>query len=188
MDLEKGATVFDHWEQTMGGPAAVYRYTVPRESSHYEVTNQCQEHVSFHDTPAYHGELAINPRSGAIMRMMLEVDSKADDPVSHIASVVEYGPIVLGKQRSICPLRSLTFMVQEVDGCTRGKQKLDKPVAMINQTIFSNYHRFGTSATMIFNEAESQRVTPENAPGQAAVSGDKATPATVAPIGQSRRP
>ena len=79
-------------------------------------------------------------------------------------------------------------MVQEVDGCTRGKQKLDKPVAMINQTIFSNYHRFGTSATMIFNEAESQRVTPENAPGQAAVSGDKATPATVAPIGQSRRP
>jgi hypothetical protein len=160
MDLEKGSTVFDHWEPTMGGPAAVYRYSVPRESSHYEVTDACLEHVSFHDTPAYHGELAVDPRSGTILRLTLEVESKPSDPVSHVASVIEYGPVVIGNRRSICPLRSVTFMVEEVNGCAHGKQKLQKPVAMINQTIFSNYHRFGSSATMIFNEAENGHTSP----------------------------
>lgn len=153
MDLEKGTAVFDHWEQTMGGPAAVFHYVVPRESSHYEVTDRCRDRVSFHDTPAYQGELALDPRSGAILRMTLEAESKSGDPLSHVASVVEYGPVVLGNRRSICPLRSLAFMAEDVNGCAGGKQKLQKPVAMLNQTIFSNYHRFGSSTTIITDEA-----------------------------------
>ncbi len=187
MDLEEGSTLFDHWEQTMGGPAAVYRFSVPREFSHYEVSDQCQEHTSFHDTPGYHGELAIDPRTGAILRMMLEADSRSNDPVSHVASVVEYGPIVLGNQRSFCPLRSLTFMVEEANGCAHGRQKLEKPVAMINQTIFSNYHRFGTSATMIFHEADNERPSPENTPGKPAEN-EKGLSAAPAVSGQSKRP
>ena len=107
MDVEKGSIAFDHWEQSMAGPAAVYRYSVPRESSHYEVTNACQDHVSFHDTPGYSGEIALDPKSGAILRMTLVAESKPGDPVSHVASVIEYGPVVLGNHRSICPLRSL---------------------------------------------------------------------------------
>lgn len=154
MDLEKGTAVFDHWEQTMAGPAAVFHYTVPRDSSHYEVTDECKDHVSFRDTPPYHGDLALDPKSGAILRMTLETDSKSGDPVSHIASVVEYGPVVLGNRRSICPLRSLAFMVEEVNGCALGKRRLQKPVAMLNQTIFFNYHRFGSSTTIITDEAE----------------------------------
>lgn len=181
MDLESGSAIFDHWEQTMGGPAAVYHYTVPRESSHYEVTDRCHEHVSFHDTPGYHGELAVDPKSGAILRMTLETESKPGDPVSHVASVVEYGPVVLGNRRSICPLRSLTFMVEEAKGCTQGKQKLEKPVAMINQTIFSNYRRFGSSATMIVNDAESGYTSPRASSG-------KAMPVGPAPTAQSQRP
>ena len=98
MDLERGTVVFDHWEQSMVGPAAVYRYSVPRESSHYEVADACQNHVSFHDTPGYHGEIALDPKAGAIMRMTLEAESAPNDPVSHVASVVEYGPVVLGNQ------------------------------------------------------------------------------------------
>ncbi|HEY2469181.1 MAG TPA: hypothetical protein VGI45_15265 [Terracidiphilus sp.] len=188
MDLEKGSATFDHWEQTMGGPAVVYRYSVPREASHYEVTDECQEHVSFHDTPAYQGELAVDPKSGAILRMTLETESNPGDPVSHIASVVEYGPVVLGNRRSICPLRSLTFMVQETNGCTHGKQKLEKPVAMINQTIFSNYHRFGSSVTMIVNEAENGHTPPQGAANKVQPGGGKGSPIGPAVTGQSRRP
>jgi hypothetical protein len=186
MDMEKGSAVFDHWEQTMGGPAAVYRYTVPRESSHYEVTNHCSEHISFHDNPAYRGELGLDPKSGAILRMTLEAESKPGDPVSHIASVVEYGPVVLGHRRSICPLRSLTFMVEEANGC-HGKQKLEKPVAMINQTIFSNYRRFGSSVTMIMNEADSGHPPQQPTAGRPPLGG-KAMPVAPATSGQSRRP
>ncbi len=37
-DLATRKITFNHWEQTAGGLAAVYRYEVPREASHYAVT------------------------------------------------------------------------------------------------------------------------------------------------------
>lgn len=155
MDIDQGSVSFDHWENTMGGIAAVYRYSVPRSRSHYEVEDHCEEHGSFHDIPGYHGSIALAPRSGAILRLTLEVESGDSDPVSHVASVIEYGPVLIGHRRFICPLRSLAFMLQEAKGCSRGSHKLQKPIAMVNETIFSNYHRFGSSSTMIFDEADS---------------------------------
>jgi len=187
MDVEKGSIVFDHWEQSMAGPAADYRYSVPRESSHYEVTNACQDHVSFHDVPSYSGEIALDAKSGAILRMTLVTESRPADPLSHVASVIEYGPVVLGNRRSICPLRSLTFMVEEANGCAHGNHKLQKPVAMINQTIFSNYHRFGSSTTMIFDEAQNGRTAPQSSQEKSA-AGEKVVPVTPAVSGPKRRP
>lgn len=186
-DMEKGTAVFDHWEQTMGGPAAVFRYAVPRESSHYEVTDECKEQVSFHDTPAYAGELAVDPKSGAILRMTLETESKPGDPVTHVASVVEYGPVVLGSRRSICPLRSLTFMVEEVNGCAQRKKKLQKPLAMINQTIFSNYHRFGSSMTLIVDGSNNGHSSSPPSTEKTPAAPDKGLPAGSEVSGPSRR-
>jgi hypothetical protein len=168
MDIEQGAVSFDHWENTMGGVGAVYRYSVQRGASHYEVTDQCAGHGTFHDIPAYHGSIALSPRSGAILRLTLEADAEQGDPVSHVASVIEYGPVTIGKQQSICPLRSIAFMVQEARGCTRSSHKLQKPIAMVNQTIFSNYHRFGSSSTMIFDEADSGDSVAGVSPGERA--------------------
>lgn len=175
MDIEQGSVSFDHWENTMGGVAAVYRYAVPRTTSHYEVTDRCAEHGTFHDIPAYHGSIALSPRSGAILRLTLEADAEQGDPVSHVASVIEYGPVVIGNQRSICPLRSIAFMVQEARGCSRSGYKLQKPIAIVNQTIFSNYHRFGSSSTMVFDEADSG----DSVAGVA--QGEAGRPAGVAP-------
>lgn len=188
MDMEKGTAVFDHWEQTMGGPAAVFHYVVPRESSHYEVTDECKEHVSFHDTPGYQGDLAVDPNSGAILRMTLETESKSGDPVTHIASVVEYGPVVLGRRRSFCPLRSLAFMVEEINGCSHGKSKLQQPLAMINQTIFFNYRRFGSSITIIPNGAESGETPPAGLPDKSPTGVENGIPARPAVSPPSRRP
>ena len=188
MDVKEGAISFSHWEETMTGPAAVYQYDVPRGSSHYEVNYECGGRRIFHDTPAYHGTIAVDPKTGAVFRMTLEAESKPDDPVSHVASVIEYGPVVLGHQRSICPLRSLAFMVDEADACSERGHKLHRPVKMINQTIFSNYHRFGTSSTIIFNEAESgntRRNTLSDRPQAGSEDRVAGKPAT---SGQSRRP
>ncbi|MGC1450884.1 MAG: hypothetical protein WA830_12680, partial [Candidatus Sulfotelmatobacter sp.] len=134
------------------------QYTVPRGSSHYEVTNQCPARVSFHDIPGYHGSIALDPRTGAILRISLEAEWNSGDPVTHVASVIEYGPVVLGNRRSICPLRSLAFMVEEANGCSHGNHKLQRPVAMINQTIFSNYHRFGSSSTLFLMRRKTTRL------------------------------
>lgn len=154
MDIEQGSVSFDHWENTMGGMAAVYRYSVPKAKSHYEVTDRCGDRGGFHDIPGYHGTIGLAPATGAILRMTLEAESDKGDPISHVASVIEYGPVVIGNRRSICPLRSLAFVVQETNGCSHGSHRLQKPISMLNQTIFSNYHRFGSSSTMIFDEAD----------------------------------
>lgn len=187
MDIKNGAISFNHWEQTMTGPAAVFQYDVPRESSHYEINYECGRRRIFHDTPAYHGTIAVDPKTGAVSRMTLEAESRPGDPVSHVASVIEYGPVVLGHQRSICPLRSLAFMVDEADACSERSHKLHKPVTMINQTIFSNYHRFGTSSTMIFNQGESGKGAPNTPSDNPKGGGDRL--ALKPPVsGQSRRP
>ena len=166
MDLEHGSATFSHWENTMGGMAAVYQYSVPRGSSHYEVTDRCKERITFQDSPAYHGLIALNPGTGAILRITLEADSNPGDPVSHVASVVEYGPVVIGNRRSLCPLRSLAFLTQEANSCSHSTRRLAKPVKMINRTIFSNYHRFGSSSTIIFDEAERGDVVPGSRSGK----------------------
>jgi hypothetical protein len=161
MDLEHGTARFDHWENTMGGMAAVFAYSVPRGASHFEVTDRCKERISFQNFPAYHGMLALRPGTGAILRITLEADWNPTDPVAHVASVVEYGPVILGKRRSLCPLRSLAFLTQEAEACSHGKHRLQKPVKMINRTIFSNYHRFGSNSTMIFDEVDSRDGVPD---------------------------
>lgn len=155
MDTEHGTVKFDHWENTMDGVAAVYQFSVPRGSSHYEVTDNCKGRTSFHDTPGYNGEIALSAKTGAILRIMLEAESKHGDPVSHVASVIEYGPVVIGNRRYLCPLRSLAFLTQDVDACSHGR-RLQPPVMMINRTIFSNYHRFGSRSTLIFDEADGE--------------------------------
>lgn len=151
VDLARGIYAFHHWEQTPVGVAAVYRYSVARRDSHYQVDYSCQVFVEFHDTPGYHGSLAIDPASGAILRLTLEVDSKKGDPISHIASAIEYGPVVIGGRRYISPLRSLAFMVQDANACLRKapKEKLLQPVTMLNRTTFTDYHRLGSSAKIV---------------------------------------
>jgi hypothetical protein len=151
LDIRKGTIAFHHWEQTPSGLAAVYHYTVPSAFSRYQVNYNCSAKVPFHESPGYHGSLAIDPALGSVLRITLEVDGKRGDPVSHIASVIEYGPVVLGNRRYICPLRSLAFMVEEADACGGHSrdQKLRQPVAMLNQTSFTDYHRLGSSAKIV---------------------------------------
>jgi hypothetical protein len=151
LDIRNGAIAFHHWEQTTSGLAAVYHYSVPGAFSRYQVNYNCSSKVPFHQNPGYHGSLAIDPALGSVLRITLEVDGKGGDPVSHIASVIEYGPVVLGNRRYICPVRSLAFLVEEADACGGQShvQKLRQPVAMLNQSSFTDYHRLGSSARIV---------------------------------------
>jgi len=135
IDTEKGALAFHHWEQAAGGLVAVYRYKVPKSASHYSVDYCCladdirasSRHGSgggrggslagdgqivlgtpFHKVPGYHGSLFIDPDSGVVRRITLEADMD-DSPVSRVATVIEYGPVVIGDRKFICPLRSMNL-------------------------------------------------------------------------------
>ena len=183
LDIRKGTIAFHHWEQTPSGLAAVYHYSVPSAYSRYQVNYNCSAKVPFHESPGYHGSLSIDPALGSVLRITLEVDAKRGDPVSHIASVIEYGPVVLGNRLYICPLRSLAFMVEEADACGSHShdQKLRQPVAMLNQTSFTDYHRLGSSSKIVAEKPLDPSPAPSSFASPPQVPDLLHTPASVKP-------
>jgi hypothetical protein len=184
IDTAKSTFTFHHWEQTAAGTVAMYHYSVSKSDSHYEVNYSCAANKPFHDNPSYHGSLLVDPASGAILRVTLEADWKNGDPISHIASVIEYGPVTVGDRRYILPLRSLTFMMEEANACAHHgrNQRLAKPVTMLNRTTLSHYHRLGSSSTII----SARKVEPNSDSG--AADPDPTAPSASKPEPQGSSP
>jgi hypothetical protein len=151
LDIAHGKLAFHHWEKTTNGNVAVFRYSVPAEASHYEVTTTCRVSRTFEKRPAYHGSLTLDPATGALLRFTLQADAAAGDPVSSVASVIEYGQVVLGNRTYICPLRSLAFSVQQASACSRNarEKKMERSIVFMNRTQFTTYHRLGSDATIV---------------------------------------
>ena len=189
IDTEKAAPAFHHWEQTPAGLVAVYRYSVPKPASHYAVNYCClfdslrtstrgggggrrgggggsagniQTNAAtlFHKIPAYHGSLFIDPASGVIRRITLEAEME-DSPVSQAATVIEYGPVVIGDRRFICPLRSMNLYEGPAESgppaselpTTVTEALLPTGTLYVNETSFTSYHRLG-STVRVLSEAE----------------------------------
>jgi VWFA-related protein len=199
-DTAKGTVTFSHWEKTVAGLAAVFRYSVPKSASHYAVSYCCvqeapitllpsgsatarrstgntqipvlpaAEQKEFHATPGYHGTLAVDPATGAVLRVTLEAELKADDPVSRAATVVQYGPVTIGDKSYICPVRSLAFSMEHVDagGLAGGVV----PILLVNETTFTHYRRLGTTMRILTDLAAtgSPNPTPGTPGAQAAAN------------------
>ncbi len=237
-DMAKQKVTFSHWEVTPGGLAAVYRYEVPREASHYAVTftylsetvigrtqfgysgrqrtaqqvaniPRTKDVQTYSESPAYQGEIAIDPATGAVLRLTIEADLGSGDPLQRAATMIEYGPVTLGDRRSICPMRSLAISLEPVGliGCgssspmaqngvgdnaawenMRG-QCGDGSVLLVNETNFTHYHRLG-STTRILTDASAlaaagatgqpAEATPALASGGAAATASAAPASSVA--------
>ena len=185
VDINKGKMSFSHWEQTPAGSLAVYRYSVPRSASHYTVdycciadkagavlrqgrrggggapppaTLQYDPANHFHKLPAYHGTLAIDPVSGAILRITVQAELDIDGPVTRADVLVEYGPVLIGDRKFICPVRSLAL----TQGLAGTNAPLGIPPDMqINEASFTNYHRLGSSIRIIPGSAVVVPPTPK---------------------------
>jgi len=156
MDAAHNAIDFNHWENTPSGVVAVFHFSVPRIGSHYEVHYKCPTTEAFNDNPAYHGSFSIDPATGAVMRITLETESRPGDPITHVASVIEYSPMVIGERSYVCPVRSLATAVEEVGACAARHRnpKLDQPILMINESSFTDYHRLGSTARILGNSVD----------------------------------
>lgn len=152
LDLIHGKLAFGHWEKAASGNVAVFAYSVPADASHYQVAASCRVTRTFVRRPSYHGTFSIDPASGALRRITLQTDSLPDDPISDVASVIEYGPVQLGKRTYVCPLRSLAFSVQQETACGKRKareRKLSRPIVYLNRTQFTTYHRLGSDSNIV---------------------------------------
>ncbi|HEV2448453.1 MAG TPA: hypothetical protein VGS58_21115, partial [Candidatus Sulfopaludibacter sp.] len=219
-DLSSHRITFSHWEQTSGGLAAVYQYDVPREASHYLVTYSYfdikamgrtqfgysgkqrtaqqvanipkgEELQSYHETPGYHGTIAIDPATGAVLRITIQANLASGDPLLRAETMIEYAPVTIGEKKFICPIRSLAISMEPgwLSGCGSGGSGAtlngvggvsewqnrtqscgNSPVLLINSTKFADYHRLGSTARILTGGALAS--TPgADAPAAAAPSG-----------------
>ncbi len=115
VDGAKGKLTWSHWEKGTRGPLAIFRYVVPREESHYEVKFCCVSGESMDGVVArqagYHGEMAVDPVSGAIMRLTLRADLSPADKIVRADILVEYGQVDIGGRTYICPVKSISISV-----------------------------------------------------------------------------
>ena len=167
-DVLKGKIGWGHWEQGPKGPLAVFRYAVEEDQSTYTVRYCCfraenGEMHEFQAIPAYHGEIAIDPESGAVMRLVVKTDLESSLPMRRSDVAVEYGPVEIGGRTYICPLESTSISLAEKDIFHRYMFYVDKKgkpddyvgnklktsetvslplVTAINHVVFGNYHQF----------------------------------------------
>ncbi|MGO9775979.1 MAG: VWA domain-containing protein [Terracidiphilus sp.] len=193
-DAARSKLAWSHWEQGASGPMAVYSYSVPKEKSHYRVDYCCvaeQDSTSvanlhpFSQIVAYHGEIAVDPASGTILRLMLEAEMKASDPVAKASIMVEYGPVEIGGKTYFCPVKSVSStLAQSLQFNDRylfpEANELQPLKTMLNDVAFEQYHLFRTEARVVAGDAElasgtpppdaaqAKPTNPENPPSEAA--------------------
>ena len=154
--------IWDRWAQGEGGRQAVFRYVVRSDNPRYIVAHCCLVGGKvFRISTNYLGELAIDPGTGAILRLTMESEPgwirepnlQPVLPVKGAAMMVEYGPLEIGGKRYVCPRRSVVFMrARNIRTLTFWGQTFEiyTPYeTVLNDIVYTNYHKFGSEARML---------------------------------------
>jgi len=169
LDAAQNQLSWERWEQgPLDSPAAVFRFAVPRERSHYQVSYCCtlsdygMESHPFEAMTGYHGEMAVDPASGTILRLVMWADLKASDPISRADIAVEYGSVMLGGVEYNCPLHSVSISVAPTvrsipDGEGAVHQAMGPPQMLLNHADFASYHLFRVE-TRVLSAGEERSV------------------------------
>ncbi len=163
-DAKNGKLTWSHWEKGATVDTAVFRYSVPQNKSHYKVKILVPGHnYPFQARPGYHGEMAVDPTSGTILRLTLRADLTDDDPMTKADLVVEYGPVAIGEQIYICPTNSVALVTAYLQNTHVGATVNDErhfygghkgPLqTLLNDVTFGHYHVLRSEAR-IFTGAD----------------------------------
>ncbi len=144
-DALHGKVAWSHWEPGTGTPVAVFSYSVPQEASNYAVSDSAPDSSAGQATfPAYHGEIAVDPATGAILRIMLLAD-KTSTQVLESGIIVDYGPVQIAGRTYTCPVRSVAL--------SRAPANPEGAPAQLhtflNDTAFTNYHVFRSEVRIV---------------------------------------
>ena len=143
-----GTLKWSRWEQSPGGPRAVFRYAIPANNSPFRVQGCCLPDgygmSEFHNQVGYHGEIVIDPTSGAILRLQGTADLKAFPPVAVSDIMITYGPVEIGGKTYICPLRSVSILrgrsVNVLMEGNEGFRTYGPYATLVNDITYTNYH------------------------------------------------
>jgi VWFA-related protein len=184
LDPARGDWVWNRWEQGAEGLRAVFRFRVPKQESHYQLESCCLLDAvdgtgAFELLTGYHGEIAIDAESGAILRLSLEADLEPNLPVLRSGIVVEYGPVTIGGTTHLCLVKSISisrvrtiFDLHEWDDNFRVYGPFE---TMMDDVDFGQYHMFSGQTRILTGFDE----TPDGkSPGLGSAPSPAAVPAT----------
>jgi VWFA-related protein len=158
LDAAQSTLAWSHWEQGAGGPVAVFSYAVPGRRSHYLVRFCCVmdeaglAQAPFSKLAVYHGEMGIDPATGAILRITSEADFEQGSPVTRAAIMVEYRDEEIGGKSFTCPVRSVAISVVQPSHASNGVGSIlnaEPHKTYLNDVVFGQYHRLGSETRVL---------------------------------------
>jgi hypothetical protein len=164
VDTTHGGSIltWSNWVRGERGRVAVFRYIVRVENPHYDVTYCCLVGGrTFLTSPGYLGELAIDPETGAILRLTMQAELafirepnlSPVRPADGAGIMVEYAPVKIGGREYVCPQRSVAIMrVRTVSALTVWGQTFDiygPYETRLNDSVYTAYHKFGSETRVL---------------------------------------
>jgi hypothetical protein len=163
-----GNLMWKRWERSKYGDLAVFSYRAASPNLGPDITYCCLPQGNgttlYENKADTYGEFALNPDTGAIMRIVTNADLNEerdpDVPLIRSQIMVEYGPEELGGKFYIVPQRSVEISRGRSE---RQLQEWDMVFSvygyfetMINDVTFGGYHKFGSEARILpgFEETE----------------------------------
>jgi VWFA-related protein len=151
------ALTWSRWERGPNGTRAVFRYVVPAKRSLYRISGCCLPGgagtTGFEALAGYHGEITLDPASGAILRLEADADMQGFTPVDSSNIMITYGPVDIGGKTFICPLRSVSTMrtrsVTTKMEWDEGFRTYGPYLTMLNDIRYEDYHMFRGDSRMM---------------------------------------
>jgi hypothetical protein len=187
-DVMRSEVTWQRWEQRLeegaSEPVAVFRYAVPAEQSNYMVGIPAGDKIE-RIYPGYHGEIAIDPATGAILRISVVAELPPPFAAMKTAVLVEYAPVVIGEQSYICPVRGVAFSkIPVAHGAAAQQGSAVNVQTQLNDVAFTQYHLFRSEARIVTGESgqgDAPGGSPPVAPRPAPAAPTGATPSPQQP-------
>jgi hypothetical protein len=154
-DMVKSTISWEHWENGTAGDLAVFGYSVNKDKSNFTISYCCvpTEHKASHVFEGrfgYHGEITIEPMSGAVLRLVVETEPDPSLPITRADIAVDYSPVEIGGKSYVCPRKSIAIstvtsqLYQPKMSLTGGSFDTFpwNTVTAINDVSFDRYHLF----------------------------------------------
>ena len=205
IDAAQSKLEWSHWELSGGAPQGVFRYAVPTQKSHYNLRFCCVtgayglEVKLYTQRMGYHGEITVDPDSGAILRLTAIGDFEAGNPIARALVLVEYGPEEIGGKTYICPVHGIAIAqapdqkglssslaalrnAEVVNGQIHVEKASVTTVAdeprqvLLNDVVFRQYHLFRSESRLLTEKETEAAVRAAPAVPVPAVAAESAKP------------
>jgi hypothetical protein len=154
-DIVESKVGWSRWEQSGDSKLAVLRFAIDENESTYYVKWCCYMRPGggmneFEAAPPYHGEIAIEPATGKVMRLTVMGELDEDAPIAQSGIVVEYGAVEIAGKSYFLPTKAVSTTVgpfTHIVNWTQTNQDVYKTVdkftvTAVNDMRFEKYQVF----------------------------------------------